>query len=114
MISRKEVFMAVCDYCTQEMLSADGCTDAPIVIDGESYSPIRHGSRWDMPRTKNRCHDCYALPGHVHHHGCDMERCPACGDQSISCGCLWAGEEHVAEDWVEQMEERFELVGPDE
>jgi hypothetical protein len=43
-----------------------------------------------------------------------MEMCPACGGQSISCGCVWAGEEHLAEDWADTMEERFELIGPDE
>ena len=67
-----------------------------------------------MKRNKNRCHDCRAVPGAVHHHGCDMERCPACGEQSISCGCVWAGEEHLDEDWLEEMEERFLLTGTDE
>ncbi|MGH8919215.1 MAG: hypothetical protein ACRD0H_12960, partial [Actinomycetes bacterium] len=60
------------------------------------------------------CGDCNVLPGAVHHHGCDAERCPACRRQSISCGCVWAGEEHLGEDWVEEMAGRFELVGPDE
>lgn len=34
-----------------------------------------------------RCHDCNALFGHLHHWGCDAERCPACGGQLISCDC---------------------------
>jgi hypothetical protein len=42
-----------------------------------------------------------------------MEACPACGRQSISCGCVWAGEEHLSEDWIEDLEERFLLAGPD-
>jgi hypothetical protein len=104
--------MAVCDYCSQEMLRADGCCNAPIVIDGVSYSPVRHGSEPGMRGVRARCHDCGVVPEGVHHHGCDMERCPSCGEQSIGCDCLWAGEEHLAEDWVEQMEERFESSGP--
>lgn len=85
--------MARCNYCGLDMSDADGCTDDPIVIDGRAYQPVRYGeerTRWDPSR---RCHDCHSLPGQVHHHGCDVEECPACGDQSISCGCLWAGED---------------------
>lgn len=88
--------MAQCNYCGLDMLEADGCVDDPIIIETQTYEPIRHGAelrfpgRWTPTR---RCHDCNALPGQVHHHGCDMEECPACGDQSISCDCRWAGEE---------------------
>lgn len=106
--------MAICDYCNQEMLSADGCTDARIVINGWAYAPIRYGSESGLRRVKHRCGDCGVLPGQVHHHGCDIERCPACEEQSISCDCVWAGEERLAEDWLDEMEERFQLAGPDE
>jgi hypothetical protein len=106
--------MALCTYCDQEMTTAGGCTDVPHVIDHEKFPPIRYGSEPGYRRIKQRCHDCNVVPGRVHHHGCDVERCPACGRQSISCDCLWAGEEHLAEDWIDEMEERFELDGPDE
>ena len=33
------------------------------------------------------CHDCNAKEGQLHVLGCDMEICPACGGQLISCGC---------------------------
>lgn len=99
--------MAQCRYCHQEMTRADGCIDDPIVIGGRSYEPIRYCSEPGWKRVNTRCHDCNVLPGQVHHHGCDVERCPACRKQSISCGCLWAGEEHLADEWVEQMEARL-------
>ena len=100
--------MSVCRYCAQEMTEADTCTDDPIVIEGRSHRPIRFGHERGLRRIRIRCHDCGVLPGGVHHHGCDVERCPDCGGQSIACGCVWAGEEHLDEGWQEELEERFE------
>lgn len=36
-----------------------------------------------------RCHDCWAKEGELHTPGCDMERCPFCGGQLISCECRY-------------------------
>ena len=36
-----------------------------------------------------RCHDCCCLEGELHDYGCDMERCPFCEGQLISCGCCY-------------------------
>jgi len=41
---------------------------------------------WD-PHERHSCHDCAALEGELHVRGCDMERCPFCGNQLITCGC---------------------------
>ena len=102
--------MGVCKYCGFEMMEADSCAETPIVIEGRSYRPIE----FDQEPGGRRCGDCNVRPGGVHHHGCDAERCPACGDQSLGCGCIWAGEEHLSDEWIEELEERFLLVGPDE
>src|ERR1700683_5575202 len=87
--------VAVCKYCGLEMTVADGCSENPIVIEGQPYRPIRWGDEPSFFRAPRRCGDCNVRLGQVHHHGCDVERCPACAWQSISCGCLWAGEEHL-------------------
>jgi len=33
------------------------------------------------------CHDCGVKEGELHKDGCDMERCPKCGRQLITCDC---------------------------
>lgn len=35
------------------------------------------------------CHDCDCKEGEYHTPGCDMERCPFCGGQLISCNCAY-------------------------
>ena len=39
--------------------------------------------------TKQKCHDCGVSEGEIHGYGCDMERCPFCGGQLISCDCCY-------------------------
>lgn len=36
---------------------------------------------------RHTCHDCGIQEGEFHSQGCDMERCPFCGGQLISCDC---------------------------
>ena len=35
------------------------------------------------------CHDCGVEEGRFHLPGCDMERCPFCGHQLITCECAY-------------------------
>jgi hypothetical protein len=71
--------MSICIDCNLEMTTADGCTLAELIIDGAPFDRQRC--------SRQRCGDCGAKPRNLHHLGCDLERCPRCGRQLISCGC---------------------------
>lgn len=82
--------MAKCHICKKEMLTASGCCGEKIRANGKLYPRIRMGDPNDFfPDASDdaRCGDCGAMRGGLHHWGCDCERCPACGEQLISCYC---------------------------
>ena len=63
-------------------------------IGGKEYPRIRYGEEpEDWGAEKGPCHDCAVVKGQFHVLGCDVERCPVCGGQVISCGCPYDGDE---------------------
>ena len=47
------------------------------------------------PQHLSTCGDCAATEGEMHSLGCDMERCPKCAGQLISCGCFGDDDEQT-------------------
>jgi len=78
--------MAKCNDCEKEMQTAISCDQkfSTIKIDGETFE--RNTEYFDV---NEKCHDCGIenKKGNLHHCGCDIERCPQCKGQLISCYC---------------------------
>lgn len=69
-----------------------------VVIKGKKLRRLTYGEEvrgrdFEYPRN---CHDCAATAGQFHGPGCDVEQCPNCGRQFISCDC--------EVDWMEELD----------
>ena len=50
---------------------------------------IRYGEEsHDWQADEVSCHDCAAVKGEYHVPGCDVEECPVCRGQALSCDCI--------------------------
>ncbi len=73
---------AICKDCGQDMMAADACTKTRLLF---TDNQIKERNTEHFEEPSGRCHDCNIKHGEVHHWGCDVERCPICGLQLISC-----------------------------
>jgi hypothetical protein len=74
-----------CKCCHQDCGDVEtvSCLIPQIQIDGIIY----RRSKYHLDEEERRCHDCGIVHGGIHHYECNVEQCPVCLDQLISCDC---------------------------
>ena len=77
-----------CAACGKSYPEMKGCMVDKITVEHHQQHRIRYGSADEgLGPVFGRCMDCGVLPGKYHHWGCNMEICPNCGTQLLSCAC---------------------------
>ena len=67
-------------------------------IGGKELSRVKYGEESDdWGADKHPCGDCAVQKGQFHVIGCDIERCPACDGQALSCDCPYEGDDSDSE-----------------
>jgi hypothetical protein len=90
--------VAVCAWCRSEMTAGRSCSVEALHVNGRRFQLGRHGSEGDLFTSLSpRCSDCGVERGGLHHLGCDLQRCPRCRGQLLSCGCRF-DEDGVVDD----------------
>ena len=87
--------MAMCTWCHQEMRTARTCTVGVFHVAGRPITMVAFGREQWRPKP-SRCGDCGVARDGWHHPGCDLQECPVCAGQMLSCGCRF--DEDAPED----------------
>ena len=95
--------MAICYFCDREMTTADSCTANVLKHSGRQIALWPYGKGPGDRHGGPRCGDCGVKRGGYHHPGCDLQRCPICRGQLLSCDCQYEDEyddeDDLDDDW---------------
>jgi hypothetical protein len=96
--------MAICLDCDREMLTAPSCVVSTLHLGGAPFPLTPYGRDGTSAPDGGRCGDCGVEPGGFHHLGCDLQRCPRCQRQLLSCGCPFDELGGAADDELEPLD----------
>jgi hypothetical protein len=78
---------------------AEAQNEKTYLIGGTIYPRVPYGSEEeDWGANSHACGDCSAEKGELHVPSCDVEQCPACGGQVLSCDCEYDGDDEDDEE----------------
>lgn len=81
-----------------------------LLIHGKLYNPIKVGDHgdWYENEPDGVCGDCGHKYGEQHMPQCDVERCPSCGGQMLSCDCgpVYDVDDDIDEEILRELIER--------
>lgn len=82
------------DNIAQALEDYNANLNVEYLIRGKLYTPIPYGEEdyikenlLDDNEYSSTCGDCGCHLGEIHLSSCDIELCPCCGDQMLSCNC---------------------------
>jgi hypothetical protein len=86
-----------------KLINFGGITMSEVLTDveGEKFNRIEYGNDVDdHVYDGDTCGDCGVTEGENHKEKCDMERCPKCGGQFISCDCIFVEQQEKWSSWT--------------
>lgn len=79
--------VVICKWCNKDMNNSEGCNAHVVKVGKATFVSVVYGKETNItqPKRRKHCGDCNATRGHRHHYRCDLEECPVCHEQYLTC-----------------------------